>query len=95
FGVYSNTDAQDGIPLTETFLPELFQNHGYYTAAVGKWHLSKISNVPVPEDKQTRDYHDNFTTFSAEEWQPQNRGFDYFMGFHAAGTAYYNSPSLF
>lgn len=91
FGVYSNTDAQDGIPLTETFLPELFQNHGYYTAAVGKWHLSKISNVPVPEDKQTRDYHDNFTTFSAEEWQPQNRGFDYFMGFHAAGTAYYNS----
>lgn len=35
FGVYSNTDAQDGIPLTETFLPELFQNHGYYTAAVG------------------------------------------------------------
>ena len=25
FGVYSNTDAQDGIPLTETFLPELFQ----------------------------------------------------------------------
>ena len=57
--------------------------------------MSKISNVPVPEDKQTRDYHDNFTTFSAEEWQPQNRGFDYFMGFHAAGTAYYNSPSLF
>lgn len=95
FGVYSNTDAQDGIPLTETFLPELFQNHGYYTAAIGKWHLSKISNVPVPEDRQTRDYHDNFTTFSAEEWQPQNRGFSYFMGFHAAGTAYYESPSLF
>lgn len=95
FGVYSNTDAQNGIPLSETFLPELFQNHGYYTAAVGKWHLSKISNVPVPENKQTRDYHDNFTTYSAEEWQPQNRGFDYFMGYHAAGTAYYNSPSLF
>ncbi|WP_202302136.1 sulfatase-like hydrolase/transferase [Dryocola clanedunensis] len=95
FGVYSNTDAQDGIPLNETFLPELFQNHGYYTAAIGKWHLSKISNVPVDKDKQTRDYHDNFTTYSAEEWQPQNRGFDYFMGFHAAGTAYYHSPSLF
>lgn len=95
FGVYSNTDAQDGIPLSETFLPELFQNHGYYTAAVGKWHLSKINNVPVPEDKQTRDYHDNFTTFSAEEWQPQNRGFDYFMGFHAAGTAYYKYQKQF
>ena len=95
FGVYSNTDAQDGIPLDQQFLPELFQNHGYYTATVGKWHLSKINNKPVPEEKQTRDYHDNFITFSGEEWQPQNRGFSYFMGFHSAGVAYYNSPSLF
>ncbi|AJI90313.1 sulfatase [Yersinia pestis] len=95
FGVYSNTDAQNGISLEETFLPELLQNNGYYTAAIGKWHLSKISNVPVPEAEQTRDYHDNFTTYSADEWQPQNRGFQYFMGYHAAGTAYYNSPSLF
>ncbi|ELA9243548.1 sulfatase-like hydrolase/transferase [Vibrio alginolyticus] len=95
FGVYSNTDAQDGIPLDQQFLPELFQNHGYYTAAVGKWHLSKISNVPVPKEKQTRDYHDNFITYSGEPWQPQNRGFDYFMGFHSSGVAYYNSPTLF
>ncbi|HGU4991425.1 TPA: sulfatase [Escherichia coli] len=95
FGVYSNSDAQDGIPLEETFLSELLQNHGYYTAAIGKWHLSKISNVGVPEEKQTRDYHDNFTTFSAEEWQPQNRGFNYFMGYHASGVSLYNSPSLF
>lgn len=95
FGVYSNTDAQDGIPLDQQFLPELFQNHGYYTAAVGKWHLSKISNVPVSENKQTRDYHDNFITYSGEPWQPQNRGFDYFMGFHSSGVAYYNSPTLF
>ena len=95
FGVYSNTDAQNGISLEETFLPELLQNNGYYTAAIGKWHLSKISNVPVPEAEQTRYYHDNFTTYSADEWQPQNRGFQYFMGYHAAGTAYYNSPSLF
>lgn len=95
FGVYSNSDAQDGIPLEETFLSELLQNNGYYTAAIGKWHLSKISNVGVPEEKQTRDYHDNFTTFSAEEWQPQNRGFNYFMGYHASGVSLYNSPSLF
>ncbi|EPY9526410.1 sulfatase family protein [Proteus mirabilis] len=95
FGIYSNTDAQDGVPLEELFLPELFQNHGYYTAAIGKWHLSKISNVPIDEKKQTRDYHDNFITYSDEPWQPQNRGFDYFMGYHAAGVAYYNSPSLF
>ncbi|MJZ42513.1 sulfatase [Salmonella enterica subsp. enterica] len=95
FGVYTNTDSQAGIPLSETFLPELFQNYGYYTAAIGKWHLSKITNIPVPKAEQTRDYSDNFVTWSAEPFQPQNRGFDYFMGFHPAGTAYYNSPALF
>ena len=95
YGVYGNTDSQDGIPASETFLPELFQNYGYYTACVGKWHLSKITNIPVPEDQQTRDYHDNFVTFGDEPGQPQNRGFSYFFGFHPAGTAYYNSPALF
>lgn len=95
YGVYGNTDSQDGIPTDELFLPELFQNFGYYTACVGKWHLSKITNIPVPEDQQTRDYHDNFVTYGDEPGQPQNRGFTYFMGFHPAGTAYYNSPALF
>lgn len=95
YGVYGNTDSQDGIPLSETFLPEIFQNYGYYTACVGKWHLSKITNIPVPESQQTRDYHDNFVTYGEESGQPQNRGFTYFLGFHPAGTAYYNSPALF
>lgn len=95
YGVYGNTDSQDGIPTSETFLPELFQNYGYYTACVGKWHLSKITNIPVPQEQQTRDYHDNFVTYGDEPGQPQNRGFSYFFGFHPAGTAYYNSPALF
>ena len=95
YGVYGNTDSQDGIPTDEVFLPELFQNFGYYTACVGKWHLSRITNIPVPEDQQTRDYHDNFVTYGDEPGQPQNRGFTYFYGFHPAGTAYYDSPALF
>lgn len=95
YGVYSVTESQNGIPASETFLPELFQNYGYYTACVGKWHLSKLINIPVPEDQKTRDYHDNFVTFGDEPGQPQNRGFSYFFGFHLSGTAYYNSPSLF
>ena len=95
YGVYSITESQNGIPASETFLPELFQNYGYYTACVGKWHLSKLNHIPVPEDQKTRDYHDNFVTFGAEPGQPQNRGFSYFFGFHLSGTSYYNSPSLF
>ncbi|WP_257797946.1 sulfatase family protein [Psychromonas sp. CD1] len=95
YGVYSNIDAEEGISLSETFLPELFQNHGYYTAAIGKWHMSKISSIKAPKNGRSRDYHDNYIQFSSEETQPQNRGFDYFMGFHNHGAAYYNSPALF
>ncbi|SMB79978.1 uncharacterized sulfatase [Pasteurella testudinis DSM 23072] len=95
YGIYSNDDAQDGISTDETFLAELLQNHGYETSAIGKWHLCRITNVPIPKEQQTRDYHDNFTTYCDEPFQPQNRGFDYFYGFHGSGASYYNSPSLF
>lgn len=94
-GIYSNDDSEKGVPVTETFMPELFRNYGYNTAAIGKWHVSEITNVPVPENQRTRDYHDNFVTWSAEPFQPQNRGFNYFFGYHNSGAAYYNSPSLF
>ncbi|MDG6896237.1 sulfatase [Volucribacter amazonae] len=95
YGIYSNDDAQDGVSADETFLAELFQDYGYETSAIGKWHLCRITNVPVPKEKQTRDYHDNFTTYCDAPFQPQARGFDYFFGFHASGVSYYDSPSLF
>ncbi|WP_330984651.1 MULTISPECIES: sulfatase-like hydrolase/transferase [Enterobacterales] len=95
YGIYSNDDAEKGVAVSETFMPEIFRNYGYATAAIGKWHMSEITNVPVDEKQRTRDYHDNFITYSAEPFQPQNRGFDSFFGYHNSGAAYYNSPSLF
>ncbi len=32
-------NATDGLPLSETFLPAVLKQHGYRTAAIGKWHL--------------------------------------------------------
>ncbi|BCL75926.1 sulfatase [Jeongeupia sp. HS-3] len=95
YGIYSNDDAEKGVSLDETFLAKYFQDYGYSTAAIGKWHVSEITNVPIAKDKQTRDYHDNFVTYANEPYQPQNRGFGYFFGYHNSGAAYYNSPSLF
>lgn len=95
FGIYSNNDVAQGVPTSEKFLAEELRNHGYYTAAIGKWHMCRNARVAVPEEKRTRDYHDNATIYCNEPFQPQNRGFDYFFGFHASGAAYYNSPSLF
>lgn len=41
FGHECNPNGKeiDGLPTTETLLPQFFQSAGYRTAAIGKWHL--------------------------------------------------------
>lgn len=95
YGIYSNNDVAKGVPPNEYYLVQSLRNHGYYTAALGKWHMCQTTRVRLPKEKQTRDYHDNSVIYCNEPYQPQNRGFDYFFGFHASGAAYYNSPTLF
>ena len=55
-----------GVPAEESFLSKTLQNAGYYTGAVGKWHLGH-----------------------AEEFHPNNRGFDDFYGFLGGGHNYF------
>ncbi|MEA2068068.1 MAG: sulfatase-like hydrolase/transferase [Verrucomicrobiota bacterium] len=94
FGVYDNCDlAQAGVPVSETMLPELFQQAGYRTAMIGKWHLGKTTRAPLPV--QTHDYHKNATVGCIPEHNPVNRGFDHYFGFNSSGTTYYGSPNLF
>lgn len=94
FGVYDNCDlAKAGVPLSETMLPELFQQAGYRTAMIGKWHLGKNTKTPLPV--QTNDYHKNAIAGCIPEHNPIHRGFDHYFGFNSSGTTYYDSPSLF
>ncbi|MEN6363411.1 MAG: sulfatase-like hydrolase/transferase [Bacteroidales bacterium] len=32
-------DIREGVPVTETFISKVLQKSGYYTSAIGKWHL--------------------------------------------------------
>ncbi|WP_405293646.1 sulfatase-like hydrolase/transferase [Algibacter sp. Ld11] len=43
FNIPANSDvsAVSGIPLNETFISKVLQSSGYYTGAIGKWHLGE------------------------------------------------------
>lgn len=93
-GIYDNCDlTQAGIPVSETFLPELLQKAGYQTGMIGKWHLGKYTREKMPV--QTHDYHRNTRVGCVVEDHPLNRGFDLYFGFNGSGTTYFDSPSLF
>ncbi|KAB7673868.1 sulfatase [Plesiomonas shigelloides] len=96
FGTYSNDDALLGVPLDITLLPKLFQDNGYATANIGKWHNAKIaSKDKVDESKRTRDYHDIQIPVIAAGFGPEERGFDYSYSYYASGAALFNSPAIY
>lgn len=100
FGIYSNDDAFHGIPLDQTLLPKLFQQNGYTTANIGKFHNAKVNKdrkigrIYRPENQRTRDYHDNWSSVAEPGYAPHERGFDYSYSYYVSGAALYDSPAF-
>lgn len=78
--IWISSDVMVGAVKEETrFLTELFQENGYATAAIGKWHLGNGKARGGMKPHQ----------------HPNKKGFDYYFGFDKSGTKYYNSSILY
>ncbi|NDP22490.1 MAG: sulfatase-like hydrolase/transferase [Paludibacter sp.] len=80
YGLYTNTEAESGVPLNIFMMPQLLKQEGYMNGIFGKWHNGNRT--------------DEIYTCSPGH-HPLDHGFDYFFGFNSHGTSYYNSPILF
>lgn len=79
FGIYVNDDINKaGVPRDQYFLAKSLQQGGYSTGVIGKWHLAVLKGGMERGTGQ----------------HPLDRGFDYFFGFNAPGTSYYDSDIL-
>jgi uncharacterized sulfatase len=104
WGAYCNTDIDKhtGIPEDVICLTEHFDQAGYQTAMIGKWHVGlKDENLKgtaeMQEEKKVNDWKANrlgYETSCAKGHSPLDRGFDYYFGYNSPGSRYYQADDL-
>jgi len=103
FGGYVNIDiVRNGVPPEFPILAKYFQEAGYATAMIGKWHLSPtrppagtVSGKRPPGAKPHVPAPGNCQMGRGTPRHPLTSGFDYFYGFNFHGTDYYESSIIF
>ncbi|MSU24275.1 MAG: arylsulfatase [Opitutus sp.] len=90
-GVLDGTDDPPLIAADRLTVPALLRQHGYTTAAIGKWHLGFLSERPAsasaPSTKKKSKMGENgLPVGSRIIGGPITRGFDYFWGCSNART---------
>ncbi len=89
-GVLDGTDDPPLIAEGRLTVPALLKQHGYTTAAIGKWHLGFLSERPASNNasakKQGKMGENGLPVGSRIIGGPITRGFDYFWGCSNART---------
>jgi arylsulfatase A-like enzyme len=88
--VLDGGDAPPLIAADRLTVPALLKQHGYATAAIGKWHLGFQSKLPPGaqpvDNKKGRTWEAGLPVGSAIIGGPTTRGFDFFWGCSNART---------
>ncbi len=66
--------TDDGVPVSETYISNVLQNAGYYTAVIGKWHLGFASQYQ-PNNRGFNEFYGFLA--GGHDYFPDNFGPDY------------------
>ncbi len=99
YGAYDNADVEhNGVPEQFPFLSKQFQEYGYNTGMIGKWHVGQHDetlNIPgakAGEDSKVNEY--GYQSSCASGHNPLDNGFDYYFGYNNSGSRYYEADDL-
>lgn len=99
YGGYDNADIKHaGVPENYPFLSKQFQQNGYNTAMIGKWHVGKhdesLNKKGAKEGEDSKVNEFGYESSCAPGHSPLDNGFNYYFGYNNSGSRYYGADDL-